>query len=120
MTREIVLQAPYSGSNPHAPAVISELERMRNQRVRVFRTVARLGDSSCVTFKTTSKDIHLRLGAMTDTGRSGLGRLLEVEFASDDCDELLIYESSERGRAILVMQVSRATTNVVYSLSFAS
>jgi hypothetical protein len=84
--------------------LVDELMAVEAQRVRVFRTyVADPEQMELYVFTTTSKDIHLGLGAMSRSAQVKLANLLELEFSESECTELLmIRDVYHRREAVLV------------------
>ncbi len=99
--REVRLVRPEMGTGSiHMHKVVTALEKMKAQRVRVYSTFPR-SQSKAFCLLTTSKDVHLRLGSMTDTERFHFASLLEEEMAQEPSKTLIIIGDDEE-KGILV------------------
>jgi hypothetical protein len=105
--REVVL----SQAATHSQQVVAnEIARLQDQKVRVYTTTVYPPSPSDDVmpsikrdrFVTTSKDIHLRIGQMSEEGRWHLAKLIRTEH--DRCEHgeagVLVYEDEEKDRAL--------------------
>jgi len=79
-----------------------EMAEARKQRVKVYRTHVPKHEKREYIFVTSSKDLHLSLGALSQEGQLNLALLLHLEFVAGNCNELLCFEDDDRGGGMLV------------------
>jgi len=97
--REVILHRPEHGGSDHLHKVMDDLGQIASQVHKIYRTYPKDGQNGHV-FLTTSKDIHLYLGQMSDDGQLNLAKLLLEEFEKGGNGELLITDP-ERKKGIL-------------------
>lgn len=115
---ELYLQRPETGGSEDLNAVMDDLNCAASQKVKVYRTFCdAVGEIHC-TFMTTSKDLHLSLGALSWHGQFHLGRLIEREFTGEvACDSLLIIRDAKKDSAILVTRSVDDKGHPIFHLS---
>lgn len=96
---ELHLHGEKANGNSNKGMVQEQLERLRAQRVKLYTTQVTNNNQKTFIFTTTSKDIHLSLGALGQTGRYYLAKLLEEEISRNDSSQLLVYEKKRRARS---------------------
>ena len=120
---EVIVCRPQSNdrSTPelnHLHGVMDALGQVASQRVKVYRTYVPKHDKWVYVLTTTSKDIHLYLGAISKEGQLYLAGLLHLEFVKWKCSELLLFEGGERNKGgVLVTRQSTDNTEVCFHLS---
>ena len=119
---ELILYRPQDGRDTpmlnHLRWVMDAFEQVSSQHVKVFRTFVPKHNKWTYVFTTTSKDIHLALGALSQEGQLHFAGLLHLEFVAGKCDELLFFPEAERSRGgMLVTLHSTANTGWCFHLS---
>ncbi len=98
--------------------VMDALNQVASQHVKVYRTFVPKHDKWVYVFTTTSKDIHLALGALSQKGQLHLAGLLHLEFVAGKRNELLLFHEPERSRGgMLVTLQSTENTELCFHLS---
>lgn len=93
----------------HLYGLLHALQQVSNQGVKVYRTFVPKDDKQRpYTFMTTSKDIHLALGKLSQEGQLHLARLLKLEFEFGEFNELLLYPEKDghRGCMLVTCQIA--------------
>lgn len=119
----VVQVARPNGDHPeyvYLNKVVTDLARIASQGARVYRTYVkndRLGANWVL--GTTSKDVHLFIGAMSREGQQDLCRLLEQEFSNGECAELLLREEITSGKrnTIRAVRHSQIGADLFFDLS---
>lgn len=93
-----------------------EFARAKWQKGRVFRTAVIIPAGGKPNyFLTTSKDIHLRLGEVSEDAKWDLFRLIEDNLHSAQGGILIAFEDGEGGWAIFAtMEIGKEHENVVH------
>ena len=121
--REVVLYRPQDNRRDtpqlnHLHGVMDALGQIASQHVKIYRTFVPKHDKWTYVFTTTSKDLHLALGALSQEGQLHLASLLHLEFVAGKCNKLLIFPEAERNRGgMLVTLQSTANTGWCFHLS---
>lgn len=91
--------------------VLEEIDRLRKQKFRVYRTyVPAVGDKPDYVFVTTSKDIQLEISTMCSDAQYSLAKFIEeeVDYPNGRLQFLLVFDDADRpdesipGRALLI------------------
>jgi hypothetical protein len=101
----------------HLHGVMDALGQVASQRVKVYRTYVPKHDKWTYILTTTSKDVHLSLGALSQEGQLFLAGLLHLEFVKGKCSELLLFEGGARNKGALVTLQSTENTGWCFHLS---
>lgn len=113
---EVLEIGPRTGEEGSAEQTLyEEFESMVKLDANVFTTwcSAGLPDVENFEFVTTSKDLHLRLGRLSENGRINLARVLETWFRRNPDEEALFrlrVEGEQEGKFHGVMLVTRKGT----------
>ena len=101
---EVVLSNPQSDQPAIGILAVlnAEFAAMQKQRAKVYRTYVPINEKREYIFTTTSKDLHLTLGALSRSGQEKLAMLLHLEFVAGECRELLMFEDEKRTSGMLV------------------
>ena len=83
------------GTNPYVAGFARQLEQARKQKGRVYQTYVDGQGNEKFVFVTTSKDMPLGLGQLSDLGRTLLAKLLEYEFKDKRFGQLVLNLQSE-------------------------
>ena len=116
--RELILQRPEQGGSPHLNAVIDAIQQASSQVAKVYRTYC-ADEEKAYVFITTSKDIHLSLGAVFSESHIHLAKLLEEAFSHGDrlCVSLLLFLSGDKKNGIFVTLTNKNEKCMIYHLS---
>ncbi|MBA3733238.1 hypothetical protein H0W91_02585 [Patescibacteria group bacterium] len=99
--------------------LVSELAEIRAQKARVYRTTVRskfVGPQP-ETFLTTSKDVHLRLGQMSEQAQWTLACLIH-ESLNDDGSPMgiLLFEDPEKNWALFATTMTDETNDLLIQI----
>ena len=85
---------------------MAEMRRIKDQKVKIYRTTVYPPNPGPVLerFVTTSKDVHLRLGQMSEEARWSLACLIQ-ESLDGVGDGLLVFEDESRHAALFASVV---------------
>ena len=109
--------------NPYVAEFARQLDQARKQKGKVYQTYVDDQGKKKFVFVTTSKDVHLGLGMLTNLGQSLLAKQLEYEFRNKTFGQLMLNLPSESGdendeKSVLVaMTEDRASGETCFGLS---
>ncbi|MEK7144890.1 MAG: hypothetical protein AAB794_03500 [Patescibacteria group bacterium] len=114
----LVLKDTKRISYPNVALVADEFRSLQHQRDKVYHTyVWGVIGFPTFTFRTMSKDIHLRFGTMSQSGLYHLAKLIEKELIDNHVTELLLIVNNEP-KAFFVTITSSDSRKQTLTLTF--
>lgn len=98
-----------------AAEILTAMKRSKNTH-RVYKTVFQ-GHSSKYIFRTTSKNIHLKLGLITDGGLGNLGLLIAETNKKWCCWQFLLSTKIEEAQETFLVSITKDGEDIIYTLS---
>lgn len=107
---EVILSRPQDNKRDtpkleHLHGTVDAFMASAGQHVKVYRTYVLRGGRGIHVFMTTSKDVHLTLGALDQGGLFHLAELLREEFVEEGCNQLLFFPDSKYEKGGLLITV---------------
>src|SRR4051812_21906837 len=114
MMHTVTLASPVG---EHAQALAKEFETIRSQKGRVYRTYYR-GEARRYLFVTTSKELHVTFGMLSEDGHLHLGQLFEDQLSGINAPAEMLLEAGGAHDDTMIVTVALRPQSVSHYTVF--
>jgi hypothetical protein len=106
---------PEHGGSEHLHKLMDDIGSILSQDARIYRTYVNKTDRAYI-FVTTSKDMHLLIGQLSDQGQYCLACLIEAKYktAGDGSNEVLVHNLLTEKKYLAVVTESNRHCCIIH------